>query len=187
EIKAPPIFATLRTSKASQSDLEANGETIYATLKTQALESGDPQTASDFYFWQQWYKLKGSLFKEKPIEWVYYSLSMFGLSVWVPSLWFVGSSFAFAGLYHGLNTPTVVGSFIASAFKPVSDALFIKEWVATLGLLLPNETKESFKLVMTTANEDSGLLMGFLVTIQLLLHGFLVFQIGSAIRNKVKR
>jgi hypothetical protein len=66
---------------------------------------------------------------------------------------------------------------------------WLTEWWTSLSLTLPTDffVKESIKTTWAVATKKHSTFMGILLTVQLLVQGFLVFEIASAIRNKVKR
>jgi hypothetical protein len=152
---------------------------VYARLKEKATTDGDKQAANDFYFWQMYFHCKANGFFS--LEGFYYVTSLFGLSVALPLLWLFLSTLVFFGLYYGMN------SFSFPSLP--SDNEFVKGYMLVLTTTLP-----AFKEALVFVKEEAPILWYrhagtflILLTLQVLMQLYLIFQIGSAIRNKVKR
>ncbi len=136
----------------------------YGYLKVSALDAGDAQLSNDFHFWHQFYQ-------NKWFSWntFYLWTSAYGLSAMLPLLWFF-IVVCFGFLYYRGNCfwdplwTSLSASFPLILYKvePIQNA--IKTVATKMG--------ERFYLVYI---------------LQHLIQGYLLFQIGAAIRNKVKR
>jgi hypothetical protein len=161
---------------------------IYASLKTTATEGGETQLANDFHFWQQYYqgKLQFSLWNT-----LYKYTSAYGLSIGLPFWWFV--CLFIIGVYFYALTLT---NFNATPLQNGIDYfnnLWIKGLPLSVSSSLPfmfadNENvKNLLKEVKITGADLKPLAFYAGYIVQHLAQGFLLFQIGAAIRNKVKR
>jgi hypothetical protein len=170
---------------------------LYERLKKEAQDGGDTQTASDFYFWQQWYRYQSLRwfspeFLDKSISQFYLATSAFGLSVMRPLIrllfWVFG---VFAGSYalllswlrdqfdisKGLPSMYVSGLTLAISHGNPLEALNLK------ALLQPALTTDELDVLSPWLSVVFALLFFLQNTMQL----YFLFQISAAIRNKVKR
>jgi hypothetical protein len=178
DLKTPPLPAECDAKRL-----------IYERLKQQAQADGDHQLAGEFYFWQQWYRYyKLPITQpEKWVLWFYYTTSAFGLSVLRPLLCMLLVFIAGAGLYFVLLSclnPKVYSSIYQA--EPLGRVLYLslKTSVPLLFTNFPNVLKPW----PTTWPKLLGCGTFLLASgVQTLLQGYLLFQIGAAIRNKVKR
>jgi hypothetical protein len=141
---------------------------IYAHLKTQAVEAGDMQLSNDFHFWQQFYQ--GQFQENQGFSWsnFYLYTSAYGTSVRLPLIWFTCVIVICMFLYTLLTK--VPQSTLMFAFRTsIENSLPLIGW-----------TRSS--LFNTHPTQYLLLSIG-----QHLIQGYLLFQIGAAIRNKVKR
>jgi hypothetical protein len=141
---------------------------IYAHLKKQAVEAGDTQLSNDFHFWQQYFQ--GQLPENKRFSWnqFYLYTSAYGTSVRLPLIWFIcviGIFTLFYALLTKVPQPTLMFAFRTS----IENSLPLIRW-----------TRSS----LFNTHPTPYLLLSIL---QHLIQGYLLFQIGAAIRNKVKR
>jgi hypothetical protein len=156
------------------------GKMVYARLKEQAKESGQAQLASDFYFWQMWFSLQTVPGWKRffDLKQYYYMASHFGLSITLPLLWFVAWGLGFSWVYGGLETWPIPQGFGGLA-----------NFWQSMNLSLPTDffVKDSFESTWPLVKVRHPQLSSVLLTLQLLIQGFFVFEMASAIRNKVKR
>jgi uncharacterized protein YjbI with pentapeptide repeats len=175
---------TLRVHPNHPDDPNANPQAqklLYERLKQQAQTDGDHQLAGEFYFWQQWFKWL--IPKQHLLDWwvqtLYLAASAFGLSVMRPLLWLV--------VVMGVAT-TVLGCFdgqgwgwpsVGMGFKAATHVL---PGLSTQGLSWAYDTNPKLQLPASGLVLWVSLYYLYVVTI-----GFLLFQLGAAIRGKVKR
>jgi hypothetical protein len=159
---------------------------VYASLKTTATEGGETQLANDFHFWQQYYQGK---LKFSPWNTIYKYTSAYGQSVELPLAWFfclfiIGIYF-YALALTNFNTLTYF-NYLWTKGLPISisgSLPFMFSDNDTIKALLPT-------LPQTIRFDwDFWRVVGFYFgyILQHLAQGFVLFQIGAAIRNKVKR
>ncbi len=148
-------------------DLEANSQKIadaYAQLKVRALEAGDIQLSNDFHFWHQWHQRKRKVWNP-----FYLHTSAYGLTVALPLIGF--------SLTYGIGVLLYTG-----------DA-FQDPWLTSLSGSFPlvlNEVEPIQNAIKQVATKMGGWFYPLYI-LQHLIQGYLLFQIGAAIRNKVKR
>jgi hypothetical protein len=175
---------TLRVHPNHPDEPKANPQAqklLYERLKQQAQTDGDHQLAGEFYFWQQWFKWL--IPKQHLLDWwvqtLYLAASAFGLSVMRPLLWLV--------VVMGVAT-TVLGCFdgqgwgwpsVGMGFKAATHVL---PGLSTQGLSWAYDTNPKLQLPASGLVLWVSLYYLYVVTI-----GFLLFQLGAAIRGKVKR
>ncbi len=146
---------------------------IYAHLKKQAVEAGDTQLSNDFHFWQQYYQ--GQLPENERFSWnqFYLYTSAYGTSVRLPLIWFsaIGLLFGcgYASIFHQLIENGFLTSLSASVPFVFNDVKIMKDAIDAI------------------TKTDATWLFCSLYILQHLIQGYLLFQIGAAIRNKVKR
>ena len=150
-------------------DLEANTQKIadaYAQLKVRVLEAGDAQLSNDFHFWHQFYQRQKKLWNP-----FYLCTSAYGLSACLPSFWF-GVAFLVFSLIYMWNLHCFTESNLVSLSASVP---FVFNDVEVI--------KDKVELIAT---QEHGWFYPLYI-LQHLVQGYLLFQIGAAIRNKVKR
>ena len=138
----------------------------YGYLKNRVLEAGDAQLSNDFHFWHQFYQRQKKFWNP-----FYLCTSAYGLSMGLPLFIFTSSFFLFS-LAYMWN----LHSFTESNFVSLSASVpFVFNDVEVI--------KQKVELIATQEN------WWFypLYILQHLMQGYLLFQIGAAIRNKVKR
>jgi uncharacterized protein YjbI with pentapeptide repeats len=141
----------------------------YGNLKVSALEAGDAQLSNDFHFWHQWHQWE-NLYQKRLWNWnnFYRITSAYGMSVRLPLFWFI----------------CVIGIFIF-CYAPIT-----KVPQLTLMFAFRTSIENSLPLIGWTRSSlfnthpTQYLLLSI---VQHLIQGYLLFQIGAAIRNKVKR
>jgi hypothetical protein len=144
---------------------------IYANLKAKADEKGERQLGNDYFFWQQYLQKK----EHRPLFFnfneIYLRSSAYGLNVSLPCWYFLAFFFSFSLLYmidlHSFTESNLV-SLSASVPFVFNDVEVIKQKVELIA------TQENWWFYP-------------LYIVQHLIQGYLLFQIGAAIRNKVKR
>lgn len=141
----------------------------YGNLKVSALEAGDAQLSNDFHFWHQWHQWE-NLYKKRLWNWnnFYRITSAYGMSVRLPLFWFI----------------CVIGIFIFF-YAPIT-----KVPQLTLMFAFRTSIENSLPLIGWTRSSlfNTHPTQYLLLSIaQHLIQGYLLFQIGAAIRNKVKR
>jgi hypothetical protein len=146
---------------------------IYAHLKKQAVEAGDPQLSNDFHLWHQYDQ--GQVPENERFSWnqFYLYTSAYGTSVRLPLIWFsaIGLLFGcgYASIFHQLIENGLYTSLSASVPFVFNDVKIMQDAIDA----------------MTKVNP--AWLFYPLYIGQHLIQGYLLFQIGAAIRNKVKR
>ncbi|MFM7468768.1 MAG: hypothetical protein ACKO37_04655 [Vampirovibrionales bacterium] len=160
------------------------GRITYSQLKAKAQERGEVQLAHSFYFWESWFRLRGvtnCISPEGVLLRLYLYSSHFGLSIGLPIVWLFINSRVFAWIYHSLNAPCLVNN--------TNQSIWLKHWWTSLNLSLPTDyfIKKTLETTWKKAMSCHPTLMSVSVTCQLIIQGFLVFQLIAAIRNKVKR
>ncbi|XVJ52023.1 MAG: pentapeptide repeat-containing protein [Vampirovibrio sp.] len=170
---------------------------IYANLKAKADEKGERQLGNDYFFWQQYFQGKSPLKSTK--HWVnsfYMNTSVYGLSYILPLvyfslvLFFGGIFYNFLGDFTTVSITSVQKSFCSQIMVYVFE---VKGYIVSISASLPFVFSDS-KLVESLLPElpenakrlKTGLFY-FGYILQHLIQGYLLFQIGAAIRNKVKR
>ncbi len=141
----------------------------YGNLKVSALDAGDAQLSNDFHFWHQWHQWE-NLYKKGLWNWnnFYRITSAYGMSVRLPLFWFICVIGIFTLFYAPITKvpqPTLMFAFRTS----IENSLPLISW-----------TRSS----LFNTHPTPYLLLSIL---QHLIQGYLLFQIGAAIRNKVKR
>jgi hypothetical protein len=171
---------------------------IYANLKAKADEKGERQLGNDYFFWQQYFQGKSPL---KPTKhWVnsfYMNTSVYGLSYILPLAYFILVLFL-GGIFYNLLGDEFATVSINSVQKSFCSQIMvyvfeIKGYIVSISASLPFVFSGS-KLVESLLPElpenakrlKTGLFYGLYI-LQHLIQGYLLFQIGAAIRNKVKR
>jgi hypothetical protein len=149
---------------------------IYAHLKTQAVEGGDMQLSNDFHFWQQFYQ--GQFQENQGFSWsnFYLYTSAYGVSAKLPLTWFIVVFIWFTYIYG------------ASFQQPIENNFF-NGFLTSLSASIPfvfNDV-DIIKKAIGSITETKNLWFYPLYILQHLIQGYLLFQIGAAIRNKVKR
>ena len=141
----------------------------YGNLKVSALDAGDAQLSNDFHFWHQWHQWE-NLYQKRLWNWnnFYRITSAYGMSVRLPLFWFICVIGIFIFFYAPITKvpqPTLMFAFRTS----IENSLPLIGW-----------TRSS----LFNTHPTQYLLLSIL---QHLIQGYLLFQIGAAIRNKVKR
>jgi hypothetical protein len=160
-------FSTYHTINLDEDTPPKDKPIIFAELKQKLDAVGEKQIGNDFYFWQMYHQrgcfdLIGDL---------YLSISHFGLNWWRSLILYIGFVILFHKIYFGL----LLSSDNAWLISLIASFPFLLGgFFSGFGLNFINETKDSLQLVI------------YLV-VQAIIQGFLLFQIGAAIRNKVKR
>jgi hypothetical protein len=132
-----------------------------------------------------WFKLHTFRWCQ-PEVWVlraYLWTSHFGLSIVLPVFWLIVISEIFARFYHHFfNTKNHVIPFLSSID-------WLKQWLTSFGLTLPTDffVKSSIDSTWHNMAHFQPVISGVFVPFQLIIQGFLLFQFGAALRNKVKR
>ncbi|MFN9691689.1 MAG: hypothetical protein ACK551_06280, partial [Vampirovibrionales bacterium] len=146
----------------------------YGNLKVSALDAGDAQLSNDFHFWHQWHQWE-NLYQKGLWNWNYFYLitSAYGLSARLPFGWFVYVLLIFMGLYASIFQQSIENGFFTSLSASIP---FVFNDVETIKHAID---------AMTKANP--AWLFYPLYILQHLIQGYLLFQTGAAIRNKVKR
>ena len=164
----------------------------YGNLKVSALEAGDAQLSNDFHFWHQWHQWE-NLYQKRLWNWnnFYRITSAYGMSVRLPLFWFL---FTFLILWLPYNL-LLIGHIISE--KPLLVCCeTLPYWIPLEGLFVSGSASIPFifsdsELIKSLMLKDPSHLktLGFygLYILQHLIQGYLLFQIGAAIRNKVKR
>ncbi len=158
---------------------------IYAHLKTQAVEGGDVQLSNDFHFWQQFYQ--GKFPEHQGFSWsnFYLYTSAYGVSVRLPLFWFL-LTFLILWLPYDF--------FLIGQVSTCCEAL--PHWIPLEGLFVSGSASIPFifsdselikSLMPKNTTHLQTLVFYGLYIVQHLIQGYLLFQIGGAIRNKVKR
>ncbi len=171
---------------------------IYANLKAKADEKGERQLGNDYFFWQQYFQGKSPLKSTK--HWVnsfYMNTSVYGLSYILPLAYFI-LVFFFGGIFYNLLGDEFATISITSVQKSFCSQIMVylfemKGYIVSISASLPFVFSDS-KLVESLLPElpenakrlKTGLFYGLYI-LQHLIQGYLLFQIGAAIRNKVKR
>ncbi len=140
----------------------------YGNLKVSALDAGDAQLSNDFHFWHQWHQRKGTFWNR-----FYAVTSAYGLSAMLPLLWFIVIALLFTYMYGASFQQSLENGFLTSLSASIP---FVFNDVETIKHAID---------AMTKANP--AWLFYPLYILQHLIQGYLLFQIGAAIRNKVKR
>ncbi len=140
----------------------------YGNLKVSALDAGDAQLSNDFHFWHQ-------LYQNKWFSWntFYLWTSAYGLSSRLPLIFFIAVFFTFDSLYLWLFKQPLESQYLVSLSASIP---FVFNDVETIKGAIDAMTKI----------ENVKLFYGLYI-LQHLIQGYLLFQIGAAIRNKVKR
>jgi hypothetical protein len=151
--------------KAKKAEMWAS---IYANLKAKADEQGERQLGNDYFFWQLYFQKPNAKNWENGF---YFHTSAYGLSVGLPLLTF-GICFLLFSLGYMWNLHSFTESNLVSLSASVP---FVFNDVEVI--------KQKVELIATQEN------WWFypLYILQHLIQGYLLFQIGAAIRNKVKR
>ncbi len=164
----------------------------YGNLKVSALDAGDAQLSNDFHFWHQWHQWE-NLYQKRLWNWnnFYRITSAYGMSVRLPLFWFL---FTFLILWLPYNL-LLMGHIISE--KPLlvcCEAL--PYWSPLEGLFVSGSASIPFifsdselikSLMPKNTTHWQTLVFYGLYIVQHLIQGYLLFQIGAAIRNKVKR
>ncbi|MCS6267727.1 MAG: hypothetical protein H2174_09205 [Vampirovibrio sp.] len=165
---------------------------MYASLKTTATEGGETQLANDFHFWQQYYQGK---LKFSPWNTIYKYTSAYGQDVKLPLAWFF--SLFINGIYFYALALTDFNTTSLQNGIDYFNNLWVKGLPISISSSLPfmfsdNDTiKALLPILPQTIRFDwdfwrvVGFYFGYIL--QHLAQGFVLFQIGAAIRNKVKR
>jgi hypothetical protein len=160
-----------------QNIIEAKlGSEVYRWLKNTTKEAGEAQVASSFHFWHQYFKLeretKGKL---RSWSWSFFYLltSCYGVSWRRPLAWFGLTILSFTVIYQ-LSFPYCFWDSLSISFFSSLPLFGGKDTI--IGLYGIPPTGYSF-------NARFWGLFGF----QSLIQSYFVFQIGSAIRNKVRQ
>ena len=151
-------------------DIEANRQNIadaYAQLKVSALDAGDAQLSNDFHFWHQWHQRKGTFWNR-----FYVVTSAYGLSAMLPLLWFIVIALLFTYIYGASFQQSLENGFLTSLSASVPFVF--------------NDVKTIQDAIASIANMHNYYFYGLYI-LQHIIQGYLLFQIGAAIRNKVKR
>lgn len=170
-LKYPHILADMLVFRAMSFKKQPTDKElmlIYAHLKTQAVDAGDVQLSNDFHFWQQFYQ--GKFQENQGLSWsnFYLYTSAYGTSVRLPLIWFTCVILICMFLYTLLTK--VTQSTLMFGFRTsIENSLPLIGW-----------TRSS----LFSTHPTPYLLLSIL---QHLIQGYLLFQIGAAIRNKVKR
>ena len=149
--------------KASKAEMWAS---IYANLKAKADEQGERQLGNDYFFWQLYFQKTNAKNWE---NWFYLHTSAYGLSVALPLIGF--------SLIYGIGVLLYTGN----AFRD--------PWLTSLSGSFPlilNEVEPIQNAIKNVATKMGGWFYPLYI-LQHLIQGYLLFQIGAAIRNKVKR
>ena len=149
---------------------------IYANLKAKADEKGERQLGNDYFFWQQYFQQKNETFNR-----FYLWTSAYGLSPLLPFLYFCIVIVLFTLVYMSIlaTLDKSVGLHIRASFL-----LSLKTSVSLLTLApIPLPYREEW----LNTHKWIPLIYFVVSSLQKLIQAFLIFQIGAAIRNKVKR
>ncbi len=168
---------------------------IYANLKAKVDNDGEKQLGNDYYFWQQYFQCKTQ--NHPFFNKFYLYTSAYGLSSLLPFCCFVlvfvigGTFYNFLGDFATVSITSVQKSFCSQIMEYVFE---IKGYIVSISASIPFIFFSDSKLVESLLPElpenakrlKTGLFyFGYIV--QHLIQGYLLFQIGAAIRNKVKR
>ncbi len=164
----------------------------YGYLKVSALDAGDAQLSNDFHFWHQWYQKESKFWNP-----FYLHTSAYGLSTLLPFIYFFLVLFL-GGIFYNFLADEFATVSITSVQKSFCSQIMvyvceIKGYIVSISASLPFVFSDS-KLVESLLPElpenakrlKTGLFY-FGYILQHLIQGYLLFQIGAAIRNKVKR
>jgi hypothetical protein len=158
----------------------------YGNLKVSALDAGDAQLSNDFHFWHQWHQWE-NLYKKRLWNWnnFYRITSAYGMSVRLPLFWFL-LTFLILWLPYDLLLRGQVSTCCES----------LPHWIPFEGLFVSGSASIPFifsdaELIKSLMPKDTThwqtVAFYGLYILQHLIQGYLLFQIGAAIRNKVKR
>ncbi|HEY9886729.1 MAG TPA: pentapeptide repeat-containing protein, partial [Vampirovibrionales bacterium] len=154
----------------------------YADLKNKMKSAGNDQLASHFHFWFLYAKYHGlNPGIEKFILHCYLHLCGFGLSTWRPFiLW----------IFILCIMPIFFWLFSSNSFEGELDTFYKISFNASTVLFNPFNTSE----LIRTLNFDSSYPLNvksssffLLYFLERIIQGFFIFEVGSAIRNKVKK
>jgi hypothetical protein len=171
-------FQALPDEAKVQSSLNINAHTRsmeYAMLKTNAQNHGNSQLAHEFYAWQMWWSLKDN--PRQFWKWVYYLTSLFGLSVGLPFSWLLLSLFVFYGAYC-----LIVGYPLNHLGNPES----VRLGLLTLAGINPLNYSLDLELININNSQGQAITITLFFAIQRIIALYLYFQMGVAIRGRIK-
>jgi hypothetical protein len=146
---------------------------IYANLKAKADEKGERQLGNDYFFWQQYFQRVEHQPPFCNFNEIYLCSSTYGLNFKLPLFYFTAYLFAFALFYMMTALHSFREGFLVSLSASIpfvfNDIDTIQNTIALIAI------KENWWWFYP------------LYILQHLIQGYLLFQIGAAIRNKVKR
>ncbi len=178
-LKYPHTLADMLTFRAMSFEKQPTDKElmlIYAHLKTQAVDAGDVQLSNDFHFWQQFYQ--GKFPEHKGLSWsnFYLYTSAYGVSALLPFTWFIVFFIWFTYIYGASFQQPIENNFFNGLYTSISASVpFVFNDI--------NIMQDAIEAIATQEN------WWFypIYILQHLIQGYLLFQIGAAIRNKVKR
>ncbi len=174
-----PIKHSFKGIHSVSNDTVRDEETwafIYASLKAKADKDGEKQLGNDYFFWQQYLQQKNETFNR-----FYLWTSAYGLSPLLPCLYFVFFIALFTVFYMVIlaTLDKSVGlHFRASLLLSLKTSVSLLT-LAPIPLPYPEHLVNTHKWI--------PLIYFVISSLQKLTQAFLIFQIGAAIRNKVKR
>lgn len=151
---------------------------VYLQLREKAKKSGDKHLEDDFYFCQMFWEQR-----EKPGLWnfIYYHTCGYGFSILRPACWFLFIIILFAvGYYFG--TP------LGNTWLHFSEALHLS--VAASIPVINNIESAIEQLPADASFRPDSFLPAILFSVfylQKTIQAVLIFEFGSAIRNRVKK